>query len=82
MLRGLFCCAPKNRFWVFQTPFHLTDEKTLICWALCGKITLKFAASELKHMLLYHGSNVEVQEPRLLRIQRDLDFGRGFLYHK
>ena len=29
-------------------------------------------------MILYHGSNVEVQEPRLLKIQRDLDFGRGF----
>ena len=29
-------------------------------------------------MLLYHGSNVEVREPRLLKIQRDLDFGRGF----
>ena len=29
-------------------------------------------------MILYHGSNVEVREPRLLRIQRDLDFGKGF----
>ena len=29
-------------------------------------------------MLLYHGSNVEVREPRLLKIQRDLDFGKGF----
>ena len=29
-------------------------------------------------MILYHGSNVEVQEPHLLKIQRDLDFGRGF----
>ena len=29
-------------------------------------------------MILYHGSNVEVREPRLLKIQRDLDFGRGF----
>jgi len=29
-------------------------------------------------MILYHGSNVEASEPRLLRIQRDLDFGKGF----
>ena len=29
-------------------------------------------------MLLYHGSNIEVHEPKLLTIQRELDFGRGF----
>ena len=29
-------------------------------------------------MLLYHGSSVEVREPRLLKIQRELDFGKGF----
>ena len=29
-------------------------------------------------MILYHGSNVAVREPKLLKIQRDLDFGRGF----
>ena len=29
-------------------------------------------------MLLFHGSNVAVREPRLLKIQRDLDFGTGF----
>ena len=29
-------------------------------------------------MLLYHGSNVEVRAPHLLKIQRDLDFGKGF----
>ena len=29
-------------------------------------------------MILYHGSNIEVIEPKLLKIQRDLDFGRGF----
>ncbi|MBQ7432352.1 MAG: DUF3990 domain-containing protein [Lachnospiraceae bacterium] len=29
-------------------------------------------------MILYHGSNVEVREPHLLRIQRELDFGKGF----
>lgn len=29
-------------------------------------------------MLLYHGSNVEVREPRLLKRQRELDFGKGF----
>lgn len=29
-------------------------------------------------MILYHGSNQGVQEPHLLKIQRDLDFGKGF----
>ena len=29
-------------------------------------------------MILYHGSNVIVREPHLLKIQRDLDFGKGF----
>lgn len=29
-------------------------------------------------MTLYHGSSVEVKEPRLLKIQRELDFGNGF----
>ena len=29
-------------------------------------------------MILYHGSNVAVSEPRLLKAQRALDFGRGF----
>lgn len=29
-------------------------------------------------MILYHGSNVEVHKPRLLRFQRPLDFGNGF----
>lgn len=29
-------------------------------------------------MILYHGSNVAVREPHLLKIQRDLDFGKGF----
>ena len=29
-------------------------------------------------MLLYHGSNVVVEEPRLLKVQRELDFGKGF----
>lgn len=29
-------------------------------------------------MILYHGSNVVVREPKLLKIQRDLDFGKGF----
>ncbi len=29
-------------------------------------------------MILYHGSSIEVREPKLLKIQRDLDFGRGF----
>ena len=29
-------------------------------------------------MILYHGSNVEVKEPILLKIQRELDFVKGF----
>lgn len=29
-------------------------------------------------MKLYHGSNVKVLEPKLLEIQRSLDFGKGF----
>ncbi len=29
-------------------------------------------------MILYHGSNVEVRKPRLLKFQRALDFGKGF----
>jgi hypothetical protein len=31
-----------------------------------------------RSMVLYHGSNVEVREPKLLRNQRELDFGKGF----
>ena len=33
---------------------------------------------EGKAMILYHGSNVEVRAPKLLKIQRELDFGKGF----
>ena len=29
-------------------------------------------------MILFHGSNIEVTEPRLIRTQRNLDFGKGF----
>ena len=29
-------------------------------------------------MILYHGSNVEVPKPMLLKAQRELDFGKGF----
>lgn len=29
-------------------------------------------------MILFHGSNVEVREPKLLKVQRELDFGKGF----
>ena len=29
-------------------------------------------------MILYHGSNVEVKQPILLKVQRELDFGKGF----
>ncbi len=29
-------------------------------------------------MILYHGSSVEVREPKLLKVQRKLDFGKGF----
>ena len=32
----------------------------------------------VRSMILYHGSNIEVREPKLLKIQRDLDVGRGF----
>ena len=29
-------------------------------------------------MILYQGSNVKVKEPILLKVQRELDFGKGF----
>ncbi|MBP3450204.1 MAG: DUF3990 domain-containing protein [Spirochaetaceae bacterium] len=29
-------------------------------------------------MTLYHGSNTEVKDPRLLKVQRELDFNKGF----
>ncbi|MBQ7184417.1 MAG: DUF3990 domain-containing protein [Clostridia bacterium] len=29
-------------------------------------------------MILYHGSNVAVKEPHLIKAQRNLDFGNGF----
>lgn len=29
-------------------------------------------------MIVYHGSNVEVREPRILKPSRGLDFGAGF----
>ena len=29
-------------------------------------------------MILYHGSDVEVKEPMLLKVQREMDFGKGF----
>ncbi len=29
-------------------------------------------------MTLYHGSNVEVREPKILKANRGLDFGVGF----
>lgn len=29
-------------------------------------------------MLLYHGSSVAVENPKLLKVQRALDFGKGF----
>lgn len=29
-------------------------------------------------MILYHGSNVVVETPHLLKVQRNLDFGKGF----
>lgn len=29
-------------------------------------------------MILYHGSNIEVRQPKLLKSQRALDFGAGF----
>ena len=29
-------------------------------------------------MILYHGSNLEIRKPRLLKLQRPTDFGNGF----
>ena len=29
-------------------------------------------------MILYHGSNLEIKSPQLLKVQRALDFGKGF----
>ena len=29
-------------------------------------------------MIVYHGSNIEVKEPRILKPNRELDFGNGF----
>lgn len=29
-------------------------------------------------MILYHGSNVEVQKPRIITTNKGLDFGSGF----
>ena len=29
-------------------------------------------------MTVYHGSNVEVHEPKILKPNRELDFGNGF----
>lgn len=29
-------------------------------------------------MILYHGSNIKIQAPKLLKTQRTLDFGKGF----
>ena len=29
-------------------------------------------------MTVYHGSNVEVREPKILKPNRELDFGNGF----
>ena len=29
-------------------------------------------------MILYHGSNIEVKEPRILKLSHALDFGPGF----
>ena len=31
-------------------------------------------------MILYHGSNIEVKEPKLLATQRELDFEIGSIY--
>ena len=39
---------------------------------------IRWTGKGIIRMILYHGSNVEVREPRLLKIQRDLDFGKGF----
>ncbi len=39
---------------------------------------ISFSEQRGKKMILYHGSNVEVKEPRLLKNQRELDFGKVF----
>lgn len=31
-------------------------------------------------MILYHGSNVEIKEPKLIPSKRLLDFGAGFYF--
>ena len=35
-------------------------------------------AKRFERMVLYHGSNVEVKEPRILEPSHALDFGPGF----
>lgn len=56
-----FLFAPWALFFCrFPALFHLKSVKMLIRCVYCGKIRLRIAASELKYMVLYHGSNVEV----------------------
>jgi len=35
-------------------------------------------APKKREMIVYHGSNVEVKEPRIINPNRTLDFGKGF----
>ena len=39
---------------------------------------LYYSADEESAMTVYHGSNVEVREPRIIKPNRTLDFGNGF----
>ena len=32
----------------------------------------------MKKIILYHGSNIEVKEPKIIESKRLLDFGTGF----
>ena len=42
------------------------------------KIFNNFQDVEVCKMIVYHGSNVEVREPKILKPNRELDFGNGF----
>lgn len=42
------------------------------------KTAHNYTLNEVKNILLYHGSNLAVEEPRLIVQTRGLDFGAGF----
>ncbi len=61
--------------------FSLIGVQALFSFRHCrfrGTIDSQVETSEVNPMILYHGSSVAVREPRLLKIQRNLDFGKGF----